>query len=195
MDRPDSCLPVQSCHEIRFTGNITGLYFTFQKRIMSQPANHPEFLRQVTQHQGILHRICRLYREQHEDREDLFQEMIYQLWKAWPSYKGTARISTWMYRIALNTALASFRTPKPSMKLVGEYPEIAAEPVSSHQEEKQAVLLDALRQLNDGEKAIISLYLEELSYPEIAGILGISESNVGVKLHRIKNKLQQLIQA
>jgi len=72
---------------------------------------HP-FLVLIQEHQGIIHKICRLYRDSKEDREDLFQEITYQLWKSFPSFKGEAKVSTWMYRIALNTAIASFRKKK-----------------------------------------------------------------------------------
>ena len=71
-----------------------------------------KFLAEIFSHQALVHRVCRMYRDQQEDREDLFQEIIYQLWKSYPQFKGQAKISTWMYRIALNTAMASFRKGK-----------------------------------------------------------------------------------
>ncbi|NLR79571.1 RNA polymerase sigma factor [Chitinophaga eiseniae] len=150
------------------------------------------FLATITQHQGMLHKLCRLYRDTPEDREDLFQEMIYQLWKSFPSFKGNAKISTWIYRIALNTALASFRKKSLPVTYTDTFPEIA-QPADHRDNEQQELFFAVLKQLSDAEKAIIALYLEEMSYQEIAGIIGIEENYVGVKLNRIKNKIKSLL--
>lgn len=147
------------------------------------------FLATIAQHQGMLHKLCRLYRDTPEDREDLFQEMIYQLWKSFPSFKGNAKISTWIYRIALNTALASFRKKSLPVTYTSTFPEIA-QPAEHRDNEQQELFFAALKQLSDAEKAIIALYLEDMSYQEIAGIIGIAENYVGVKLNRIKNKIK-----
>jgi RNA polymerase sigma-70 factor (ECF subfamily) len=144
-------------------------------------------------HQGIIHKICRLYRDSREDREDLFQEITFQLWKSFPSFKGNSLISTWIYRIALNTAIASFRKEKPSIDYVEVLPEIVDEPQNEEITMREERLLTAMKQLNESEKAIITLYLDDLSYLQISEVLGISESNVGVKINRIKSKLQQLL--
>lgn len=146
-----------------------------------------QFLQLITQHQGIIHKICRLYRERREDREDLFQEIVFQLWKSVGTYGGKAAFSTWMYKIALSTAIVGFR--KPGVKIV--YTDVLpdrAEVLNDGADE----LFDVLRKLKDDEKAIITLYLEGLSYKEMADIIGITESNVGVKLNRIKLRIQQL---
>lgn len=149
------------------------------------------FLATITQHQGMLHKLCRLYRDTPEDREDLFQEMIYQLWKSFPSFKGNAKISTWIYRIALNTALASFRKKSLPVTYTDTFPEIAQPDYRDN--EQQELFFGALKQLSDAEKAIIALYLEDMSYQEIAGIIGIEENYVGVKLNRIKNKIKSIL--
>lgn len=151
------------------------------------------FLTTMQEHQGIIHKVCRLYRDGPEDREDLFQEITYQLWKAYPNFKGTAKVSTWMYRIALNTAIASFRKKRPEVAYHPVLPDIAEEEQSEELAIRQERLFNALKQLDDSEKAIITLYLEELSYKQIAEIIGISENNLGVKLSRIKNKIQKLL--
>ncbi len=151
------------------------------------------FLALMRTHQGIVHKICRIYRDGAEDREDLFQEITYHLWKAFPSFKGTAKVSTWMYRIALNTAVASFRKKRPAVEYHPVLPDHADEPQDENLAIRQEQLFLALRQLDDGEKAIITLYLEDLSYRQIAEVTGISESNVGVKLNRIKHKIQKLL--
>ena len=152
-----------------------------------------EFLSLVDQHQGIIHKICRLYRDTIEDREDLFQEIMFQLWQSFPAFEGRSKISSWMYRIALNTALASFRKKKPSVF----YPDIIPDQLDEKPDDplllQQEQLMAALKKLDDGEKAIIALYLDDISYAEIAVITGISENYVGVKLNRIKTKIQQLL--
>lgn len=152
-----------------------------------------QFLALITENQAIIHKICRLYRDSREDREDLFQEITYQLWRAVPSFKGEAKVSTWLYRVALNTAIASFRKKKPDVLYSTTLPDLAEETPSEEMEIRQERLFAALKQLDDSEKAIITLYLEELSYLQIAEITGINENYVGVKLNRIKNKIQKLL--
>ncbi|MCP1382891.1 RNA polymerase sigma factor [Runella salmonicolor] len=155
--------------------------------------NETAFLTLMAEHQGIIHKICRLYRDSREDREDLFQEITFQLWKSFPSFKGNSLISTWLYRIALNTAIASYRKEKPTIDYVETLPEFAEEPQNEELILRQERLLTAMKQLSESEKAIIALYLDDLSYLQIAEILGISENNVGVKINRIKTKIQQLL--
>ncbi|MGK6353453.1 RNA polymerase sigma factor [Parapedobacter sp. DT-150] len=149
------------------------------------------FLRLIDEHQGIIHKICRLYRDSKEDREDLFQEIVFQLWKSIPSFKGTAKFSTWMYRIALSTAIAAFRKKRPDIRYTESLPD--EQDVQQEPSEHRERLFEALKRLNDADKALITLYLEDLSYQEIAEISGISENNVGVKLNRIKNRIQELL--
>lgn len=155
--------------------------------------NETAFLTLMAEHQGIIHKICRLYRDSREDREDLFQEITFQLWKSFPSFKGNSLISTWLYRIALNTAIASYRKEKPTIDYVETLPEFVEEPQNEELILRQERLLTAMKQLSESEKAIIALYLDDLSYVQIAEILGISENNVGVKINRIKTKIQQLL--
>jgi RNA polymerase sigma factor (sigma-70 family) len=150
-----------------------------------------EFLQLIDQHQGIIHKICRLYRDHKEDREDLFQEIVFQLWKSAPSFESRAKFSTWMYKVALSTALAAFRKKSPAIMYLPELPEHAE--AAQEAGEQAAQLFEALKKLNDSDKALVVLYLEDLSYKEIAEISGITENHVGVKLNRIKNKIQELI--
>jgi RNA polymerase sigma factor (sigma-70 family) len=151
-----------------------------------------QFLSIVNQHQGIIHKICRLYRNGREDQEDLFQEIVFQLWRSIASYKGDAKITSWMYRIALNTAIAVYRKGKPDISFSDELPDYAEE-LNENEEIRKAQLFEALKKLDDAEKALIALYFEELSYKEIAEIIGISENYVAVKLNRIKTKIQKLL--
>jgi len=152
-----------------------------------------EFLKLVHYHQKIIYKVCKMYRDGKEDQEDLFQEIVYQLWKSFPSFKGESKISSWIYRISLNTAMAIYRKPKLAVDNLLEFPERIHPSSENKISENSERLFWALRKLNDPEKALISLYLEDFSYVEIAEIIGISENNVGVKLNRIKNKLKIIL--
>lgn len=155
--------------------------------------NETLFLNLILEHQAIIQKICRLYRDSLEDREDLFQEIIYQLWRAIPSFNGKAKVSTWLYRVALNTAIASFRKKSPKVSYVDTLPDLPEATQSEELAIRQERLFAALKQLDDSEKAIVALYLDDLSYQQIAEITGINENYVGVRLNRIKNKLQKLL--
>lgn len=150
-----------------------------------------EFLQQIDQHQGIIHKICRLYRDTPEDREDLFQEIVFQLWKTKHTFEGKAKFSSWMYKVALSTAIATFRKKKPAIIYTPHLPDLPqAEDGNQHRQQ----LFDALKQLDDADKALMALYLDDLSYEEIAEISGISENYVGVKLTRIRNRITKILQ-
>lgn len=151
-----------------------------------------EFLSIISSNQGIIHKICRLYRDGDEDQEDLFQEIVFQLWKAFPNYRGEAKVSTWLYRIALNTALISFRKRRPPLDFVAKVPDLQ-ENNPQEDESRHLMLVRALRMIKESERALVMLYLEDLSYQQIAEIIGITENNVGVKLNRIKEKLKKLL--
>lgn len=149
------------------------------------------FLQNIQHNQNIIYKVCRLYRDRHEDQEDLFQEIVYQLWKAYPGFKGESKFSTWMYRIALNTAIAAYRKPKIDITYPEELPDHVHYAADTSSSENEQLLFRALRILSDAEKAVISLYLEDYSYQEIAVITGLTENNVGVRLNRIKTKLKE----
>ncbi|MGB3182011.1 MAG: sigma-70 family RNA polymerase sigma factor [Cyclobacteriaceae bacterium] len=149
------------------------------------------FLQQVFAHQAIIHKICRMYRDTKEDREDLFQEIIYQLWKAYGGYRGDARITTWMYRIGLNTAMATFRKPKPEHASLEEHVALPGMADLPPEDENSERLFSAIRQLQEADRALLSLYFEDMSYAEMGEVLGISESNVGARLTRVKAKLRK----
>ena len=149
---------------------------------MEQP-----FIHIVDEHQAIIHKVCRIYRDTPEDREDLFQEIVYQLWKAFPSFQARSSVGTWMYRVALSTAVARYRKKtNPTVPLDNtEAMAVSSEEVHP----KQDLLYRAIAALNDAEKAVITLYLDDYSNQEMADVLGISANHIGVKLHRIKEKL------
>jgi len=149
------------------------------------------FLQHIDQHQGIIHKICRLYRDSPEDREDLFQEIVFQLWKSKHTFQGKAKFSSWMYKVALSTAMATFRKKKPAIIYTPQLPDF---PQTEEEDQQREQLFAALKQLDDADKALMALYLEDLSYEEIAEITGISENYVGVKLTRIRNRIIKILQ-
>ncbi|OCB75276.1 RNA polymerase subunit sigma-70 [Flavobacterium piscis] len=152
-----------------------------------------EFLGLIHENQKIIYKICKLYRDSREDEEDLFQEIVYQLWKSYPGFIRESKVSSWIYRIALYTAIATYRKSKISIDYYEEFPEHIHPSYEKTISENEERLFWALRKLNDSEKAVISLYLEDFNYKEIAEITGLSDSNVGVRLNRIKNKLKEIL--
>jgi RNA polymerase sigma-70 factor, ECF subfamily len=154
-----------------------------------------EFIELIKNHQGILHKICNIYFIRNPYKEDYYQEILIRLWKSYPSFKNQSSFSTWLYRVALNTAIDIIRKqnlqPKHTELSKIEYDIL----VNDHniESEKKDLLYQAINHLSDVEKAIIILYLEDYSYKEIAEIIGISESNTGVKINRIKNQLIKIL--
>src|SRR6187402_11358 len=148
-----------------------------------------EFIDILNSHRGLLYKVCNLYCSDGEDRKDLFQEIVLQIWKSWGSFRHESKLSTWMYRIALNTAITHFRKEKRSGNPISiteiEIPDIND---SDEREESLKQLFKAIDHLDKVDKSLILLYLDEKSYEEISEITGFSKSNVGVRLNRIKTK-------
>lgn len=161
---------------------------------MATQDQQQDFLNMVKAHQGLLHKICNLYESNAGDREDLFQEMVLQLWKSFSSFRQEAKISTWIYRIALNTALSSIRKSKQRVPV--SYPEwipyeASDEKQDGAQEEQFRFLYQAITRLTEIERALVMLYLEDKSYDEMEAIMGISSGALRVKMNRIKEKLRE----
>jgi len=154
---------------------------------------HQQFLELIHRHQSIIHKICFIYTKNNSDREDLQQEIILQLWKSYPSFKGDAAFSTWMYRVALNTAIN--QTKRAGLLIdATSTPDIPYDPADSyHLSEEIQILYRAISRLKKVEKAIILLWLEERSYEEIAASIGITVKNISVKLVRTREKLAEII--
>jgi RNA polymerase sigma-70 factor, ECF subfamily len=154
-----------------------------------------EFERQIQAHELLLLKICRIYAYTDADRQDLFQEIVIRLWKAWPNFKGNSKLSTWLYRVAINTAISGLRKKKNFIRHYepGALPEPAnAHPEDYDEEERLKQLYRAIEQLNAVEKAIVMLYMEDHSYEEMEEIIGLSQGNLRVKMNRIKEKLRLL---
>lgn len=157
-----------------------------------------DFVEMINVHRGIVYKVCNLYCHNEEDKKDLFQEIVLQLWKAFPSFKKEALNTSWMYRVALNTAISNLRkeTKMPDRKVITDA-EFQIPDLNFYADENENLhlLKQAIEQLSEIEKAIIMLYLDEKNYEEIAEIIGISHSNVGVRLNRIKAKLEKIIKS
>ena len=155
-----------------------------------------EFIVRITDNQGAIYKVCNVYANSREDREDLRQEIILQLWKSYPGFQGKSKFGTWMYRIAFNTAITNIRRSKkhPIVEaLSGAEQSIPDREDIDYMNDDTNGLFKAIAKLKDVEKAIVMLYLEKKSYKEIGEIVGISEKNVSVKLVRSKDKLKKLM--
>jgi RNA polymerase sigma factor (sigma-70 family) len=155
-----------------------------------------EFVKQLNENQNIVHKICRLYTNDQHAHNDLFQEVTVQLWRAYPKFRGDSKFSTWMYRVALNTAITLYRKSTRRVK-TQDYESVQFKIEDRQEDDEQmeqlTLLYGAVKQLNDIEKALVFLYLEDKNYREIAETMGISEVNARVKMNRIKTKLTNII--
>lgn len=154
-----------------------------------------EFIQRIREHEGIIYKISRVYFELEEDQQDLYQEIVYQLWKSFDSFRGQSKWSTWMYRVALNTAISFLKKNKSGPRKVGsdQLEHFRLEPFDPVLEERIEWLYRSIQGLSVVEKGIILLYLEGKSHEEISAITGFSRSNVGTRISRIKEKLKSQI--
>ncbi|MHC5309911.1 RNA polymerase sigma factor [Myroides sp. LJL116] len=160
------------------------------------PDLEKEFVNQLDKNQNLIHKICRLYASDDAAHKDLFQEISIQLWHAYPKFRGDSKFSTWAYRVGLNTAISLYRkstkqvqtTDIDSFLFKFEYQQYDEE-----EEEQLKNMYKTIAQLNDIDKALIFLYLEDKNYQEIGETLGISQVNARVKMNRIKSKLKKLL--
>jgi RNA polymerase sigma-70 factor (ECF subfamily) len=155
-----------------------------------------QFIEMFKTHQGIVHKVCGMYRHDPDDKKDLFQEIVIQLWRAFPKFRQESKISTWIYQIALNVAISDFRkeSRRPQkVELSENILNISDENYDNTTDEKLKILHHAIAQLSEIEKAIVMLYFEEKDNEEIAEIVGITQNNVRVKMTRIREKLRTMI--
>lgn len=155
-----------------------------------------EFLERIEKHKGVIFKISKMYMDNFDDQKDLFQEITYQVWKAYPTFEGRSEFSTWLYRIALNTAILFLKSEKRRSFIqnneVNNF-KINQEDYDDEDEQKLKKMYEAINQLNVIDKALIFYYLENYSGKQIAEHMGISEVNARVKMNRAKEKLKQLI--
>ena len=153
------------------------------------------FITAINEHQGLIGKVASIYTNSVEDRNDLVQEIIYQLWRSVDSFDQRSALSTWMYRVAMNVAIYHFKASKRKVRTVPfDSTLLNAGDINNHEaEEKWMVFKQHINKLNLLDKGIVLLYLENKSYEEIGQVIGISASNVGTKLSRIREKLKQQI--
>jgi RNA polymerase sigma-70 factor, ECF subfamily len=182
---------------LRNSSNIHYCGETIQQK--TNPLDEKELVKrfeeQINSHQLMIHKICRMYAYTSLDREDLFQDIVVQLWLAFPKFRGESKFSTWLYRVAINTAMTRARKKKVSVSYVD--PEViptnhVEDPAAQIEMEKMQLLNEAISQLNEVERAVLMLYLEERSYEEMEQVLGMTQNALRVKVNRIKDKLRQL---
>ena len=162
---------------------------------MTKELEH-KFVTDLEQHQNIIHKVCRLYTNNQDAHNDLFQEITIQLWRAYPKFRGEAKFSTWMYRVSLNTAITLYRKSKRRVQTQdfdSVLFKIEAKEYDDTEEEQLRLMYKAIRKLSDIEKALVFLYLEDKNYKEISETMGITEVNARVKMNRVKTKLQKIL--
>ena len=154
------------------------------------------FLNDFEKNQNIVHKICRIYTSNQDEHNDLFQEITIQIWKNYSKFRGESKFSTWMYRVSLNTAISLYRKSSRKIK-TQDFSDVSFKIKSvdydDTKDEQLKALYNGIRELNDIEKALIFLYLEDKPYKEIAKTLGITEVNARVKMNRTKDKLKKIL--
>jgi len=154
-----------------------------------------EFLEILSAYQGILHKVCLVYFRSEADRKDNFQEIVYQLWKAFPHLRDKNSLGSWIYAVSINTSISRIRSNRKIeyRDSVPDLPDQSNISATIEREESLQLLLNAIYQLDELNKSVMLLYLEEKSYAEISEILGITVSNVGVRINRAKELLKQCL--
>jgi RNA polymerase sigma factor (sigma-70 family) len=156
------------------------------------------FLVNLNQNIRIVHRVCHAYFPRDAvEREDVFQDIMYQLWKSYPQFKEEAKFSTWMYKVALNTAITHVRRSTRTFRNAEVTDSVARAPDTNDRisrEEEVHLLHEAIAALTAIDKAIILLHLEDQNYDEIASVTGLTRTNVSVRLVRIKRALKDYLQ-
>lgn len=152
-----------------------------------------EFQALLADNNKVISKVCRIYSDNPEDFQDYYQECVVQLWRSFDTFRGASKISTWIYRVCLNVCLSQLRAKKRKVTVATEYiPEIKDEP-GDEEKERVELLYKAIRFLKESDRAIVLLYLEDKSYKEMAEILGITVTNVGAKVNRVKHQLKSII--
>jgi RNA polymerase sigma-70 factor, ECF subfamily len=163
---------------------------------MSQHGTQTAFTDALDRHRGILFKVAGGYCSDRAQREDLVQDIVVQLWRAYGRFDGRSRFSTWMYRIALNVAISFYRRERRRAEHRADADAAVIEQVPAHEQQdddRMSMIHEILEQLDDMNRALMLLYLDDLPYSEIATILGISETNVATKISRIKQRLKTIV--
>lgn len=156
-----------------------------------------DFLKIAAENQNLIKKVCNMFCRNEDDKKDLFQDILIQLWKSYPSFRMESKVTTWMYRVALNTAITRYRkcSRDNSNQSFEEHEyRLSNNDISYDRKEEIKILYKSINQLSDIERSIILLYMEEYSGEEISEIVGISPIYVRVKINRIKSKLKEMIE-
>ena len=157
------------------------------------------FRQWLSEHQGLMFRVVRAYAVGPEQQAELLQDVLVQLWSSIPAFRGDCRLSTWVYKVALNTALATRRAERKRKQRYRPLVEVdeRIDPGAGPDGQGVAAAVErlyvAIRQLPEADRSLVLLHLDGLSYREMADVLGISENNVGVRLNRVRRKLGELL--
>ncbi|MBH1960240.1 MAG: RNA polymerase sigma factor [Kaistella sp.] len=159
-------------------------------------AKEQEFSKLIKDNQGLIIKVSRLYTNSLEDEQDLFQEIVLQLWRSYDSFKGQSKISTWMYRVALNTAITLFRkkTKSPQTDELMDFHQKGFLEDDDDKQQQISLLYKVVKMLPHVERAIVMMYLDDLPYRDISENLGITEVNARVKMNRLKKTLKELME-
>lgn len=159
-------------------------------------AKEKEFAKLIKDNQGLVIKVSRLYTNSREDEEDLFQEIVLQLWRSYDTFKGDSKITTWMYRVALNTAITLFRkkTRAPQTDELMDFHHRTYLEDDDDKQQQISLLYKVVKMLPNVERAIVTMYLDDLPYRDIAENLGITEVNARVKMNRLKKTLKELME-
>lgn len=154
------------------------------------------FVTMIKKHKRIIYKVINTYCNDVDDKKDLEQEIIIQLWKSYQSYNGSTQLSTWIYRIAMNVSISFYRnnvTRKTTTTSINEsiFQELASNATNEEETDQRRLLYGFISQLDEFNREVFMLYLDDYSYKEIAEIVGITESNVGTKISRIKHKIHE----
>ena len=155
-------------------------------------SNQEEFLKMLSAYQGVIHKVNQIYFKSKADKEDNFQEVVCQLWRSFAAFRNKEKPASWIYAVAINTSITKIRKDS-RMEFSDTVPDIAiVDPCEQHeQNENYQRLINALYELNEIDRSVMLLYMEDYSYEEIAKIVGMSSSGIGVKIHRLKIQLQK----
>lgn len=150
------------------------------------------FLKILSDYQGIIHKVNLIYFKSDMDRQDNFQEVVYQLWRSFPSLQNKDKPASWIYAVAINTSISKVRKDS-HLEFCDSVPDVESVNPYEQQErnEKYQKLINALHKLNEIDRSIMLLYMEDYTYEEIAEIVGMPPSNIGVKIYRLKSQLQK----
>lgn len=149
-----------------------------------------DFINLLTAHKALIYKVCFMYASNREDLNDLYQEVVVNLWCAYPRFRNDSKISTWMYRIALNTCISDLRKNR-AVDYVPLSMDIGGDEDCLHNESLKE-MYELIRRLDKYERVLVLLWLDENSYDEIASIIGSNRNTVAVRLHRIKEKLRKM---